>query len=88
VALGRVEPFAKEAGMLTYTLKLADRYDGMIIATIPDVPEAMAIGRDIDEACDEARRVLETTLELYAAEGRPSLRRLFADDSPSAPIVS
>jgi predicted RNase H-like HicB family nuclease len=57
--------------MLTYTLKLADRYDGMIIATIPDVPEAMAIGRDIDEACDEARRVLETTLELYAAEGRP-----------------
>ena len=31
----------------------------------------MAMGRDIDEACDEARRALETTLETYAAEGRP-----------------
>ena len=57
--------------MLTYSLKLADRYDGMVIATIPDLPEAMAMGRDIDEACDEARRVLETTLASYAAEGRP-----------------
>jgi predicted RNase H-like HicB family nuclease len=57
--------------MLTYSLKLADRYDGMVIATIPDLPEAMAMGRDIDEACDEARRALESTLESYAAEGRP-----------------
>lgn len=57
--------------MLTYALKLADRYDGMVIATIPDLPEAMAMGRDIDEACEEARRALETTLETYAAEGRP-----------------
>ena len=57
--------------MLTYALKLADRYDGMVIATIPDLPEAMAMGRDIDEACDEARRALEATLESYAAEGRP-----------------
>ena len=57
--------------MLTYALQLADRYDGMVIATIPDLPEAMAMGRDIDEACDEARRALDCTLERYAAEGRP-----------------
>ncbi len=57
--------------MLTYSLKLADRYDGMVIATIPDVPEAMAMGRDIDEACDEARRALESTLCEYEAQGRP-----------------
>jgi len=57
--------------MLTYALRLADRYDGMIIATIPDVPEAMAMGRDYEEACEEAQRALEATLELYAAEGRP-----------------
>ena len=57
--------------MLTYSLKLADRYDGMVIATIPDLPEAMAMGRDIDEACEEARRALESTLEDYAADGRP-----------------
>jgi predicted RNase H-like HicB family nuclease len=57
--------------MLTYSLQLADRYDGMVIATIPDLPEAMAIGRDIDEACDEAQRALESTLATYEAEGRP-----------------
>jgi predicted RNase H-like HicB family nuclease len=57
--------------MLTYSLKLADRYDGMVIATIPDLPEAIAMGRDIDEACDEARRALEATLKDYADQGRP-----------------
>jgi predicted RNase H-like HicB family nuclease len=57
--------------MLTYALRLADRYDGMIIATIPDVPEAMGMGRDYDEACEEAQRALEATLERYAAEGKP-----------------
>lgn len=56
--------------MLTYALKLADRYDGMIIATFPDVPEAMAMGRDYDEACEQAQGALEAALERYAAEGR------------------
>lgn len=57
--------------MLTYALKLADRYDGMLIATIPDVPEAIAIGRDHEEACEQAARALEAALGGYAAEGRP-----------------
>ena len=57
--------------MLTYAMKLADRYDGMIIATFPDVPEAMAMGRDYQEACEEAQSALEAALERYAAEGRP-----------------
>jgi predicted RNase H-like HicB family nuclease len=57
--------------MLTYALKLADRYDGMIIATFPDVPEVMAMGRDYDEACEQAQSALEAALERYAAEGRP-----------------
>jgi len=56
--------------MLTYALRLADRYDGMIIATIPDLPEAMAMGRDYEEACEEAQRALDAALEIYAAEGR------------------
>ena len=29
--------------MLTYSLKLASHYDGMVQATFPDVPEAMAL---------------------------------------------
>ena len=57
--------------MLTYDLKLADRYDGMLIATIPDVPEAMGMGRDYEEACEQAKDALEATLASYAAEGRP-----------------
>jgi predicted RNase H-like HicB family nuclease len=56
--------------MLTYALKLADRYDGMVIATFPDVPEVMAMGRDYDEACEQAKCGLEAALERYAAEGR------------------
>mgnify|MGYP003578195514 CR=1 FL=1 len=57
--------------MLSYALKLSGRYDGMVMATIPDVPEAMAIGRDDQEAYEEARGALEAALESYEAEGRP-----------------
>jgi antitoxin HicB len=56
--------------MLTYSLKLATNYNGMVMATFPDVPEAMALGRDHDEAVEEAQRALEATLERYQEEGR------------------
>jgi predicted RNase H-like HicB family nuclease len=56
--------------MLTYALRLADRYDGMVMATCPDVPEVLALGRDSEEARDEAVRALEAALEGYQAEGR------------------
>jgi antitoxin HicB len=56
--------------MLTYSLKLASNYNGMVMATFPDVPEAMALGRDHDEALEQAKHALEAALERYAAEGR------------------
>jgi antitoxin HicB len=56
--------------MLTYSLKLASNYDGMVMATFPDVPEAMALGRDDEEAVEQARHALEAALERYVAEGR------------------
>lgn len=56
--------------MLTYALKLAYRYDGMVLATFPDVPEAVAIGRDDEEARDQALGALEAALADYEAEGR------------------
>lgn len=56
--------------MLTYSLKLAPNYNGMVMATFPDVPEAMALGRDHDEAVEQAKCALEAALERYAAEGR------------------
>ena len=57
--------------MLSYALRLSGRYDGMVIATVPDVPEARAIGRDDEEACEQALGALEAALESYQAEGRP-----------------
>lgn len=56
--------------MLSYALRLSGRYDGMVIATIPDVPEARAIGRDDQEACEQALGALEAVLETYQEEGR------------------
>jgi antitoxin HicB len=59
-----------EGAMLTYSLKLAPNYDGMVLATFPDVPEAFALGRDDEEAVEQARCALEAALERYVAEGR------------------
>ncbi len=56
--------------MLTYALRLATNYNGMVMATFPDVPEAMALGRDDDEAVEEGLRALEAALERYQEEGR------------------
>jgi len=56
--------------MLTYALRLATNYNGMVMATFPDVPEAMALGRDDDEAVVEAQHALEAVLERYGEEGR------------------
>ena len=57
--------------MLTYALRLATRYDGMVIASFPDVPEAIGCGRDDEEACEEALKALEAALDGYVAAGEP-----------------
>lgn len=57
--------------MLTYSFRLMPHYDGMVMVTFPDVPEAMAMGRDHDEALEQALPALEAALEYYEAEGRP-----------------
>ena len=56
--------------MLTYSLRLTTNYNGMVMATFPDVPEAMVLGRDHEEALEQAKDALEAALERYAAEGR------------------
>ena len=55
--------------MLTYALKLAHRYDGLVIATFPDVPAAVAYGRDHDEAIEQALPALEAALSRYVTAG-------------------
>lgn len=42
----------------------------MVLATFPDVPEAVACGESEDEAVARARSVLDVILRRYASEGK------------------
>jgi len=55
--------------MVRYAVQLATRYDGLVIASFPDLPGVTALGRDDEEALAEARRELGVALNAYAAEG-------------------
>jgi predicted RNase H-like HicB family nuclease len=44
--------------MAAYAVELMTRYDGLVIATFPDLPGVSALGRDDEEALDEAKRAL------------------------------
>jgi len=55
--------------MVSYAVRLITRYDGMVIATFPDLPGVSALGRDDEEARDEARRALADALSAYARDG-------------------
>ena len=55
--------------MVSYAVRLVTRYDGMVMATFPDLPGVTALGRDDEEARDEAGRALERELADYEAQG-------------------
>ena len=55
--------------MVSYAVRLTTRYDGMVIATFPDLPGVSALGRDDEEARDEARRALADALSAFARDG-------------------
>ena len=55
--------------MVSYAVQLVTRYDGLVIATFPDLPGVTALGRDDEEAREEARRALESELAAYQANG-------------------
>lgn len=48
--------------MGAYAANLIWRYDGLWIATFPDVPEVTAFGRDDEEALEEAAKSLHSAL--------------------------
>lgn len=56
--------------MASYAVQLATRYDGLVIATFPDLPGVTALGADDAEALDQARHALAEALADYDAEGR------------------
>ena len=55
--------------MVSYAVQLVTRYDGLVMATFPDLPGVRALGRDDEEALDEARRALEDELASLEARG-------------------
>ena len=55
--------------MVSYAVHLVTRYDGLVMATFPDLPGVRALGRDDEEAMDEARRALEDELAALEARG-------------------
>ena len=76
--------------MASYAVQLATRYDGLVIATFPDLPGVSALGMDDEEALAEARRALEAALGDYAGSGEappePSARG--ATMIEAAPVVT
>lgn len=55
--------------MTSYAVQLATRYDGLVIATFPDLPGVTALGADDAEALDQARDALADALADYEADG-------------------
>ena len=55
--------------MVSYAVQLVTRYDGLVIASFPDLPGVTALGRDDEEAWDEARRALADALASFEASG-------------------
>ena len=55
--------------MVSYAVRLVTRYDGLVIATFPDLPGVTALGRDDEEALDEARSALADELASLEESG-------------------
>jgi predicted RNase H-like HicB family nuclease len=68
---GAPDRIEEKAKMVSYAVRLVTRYDGLVIATFPDLPGVTALGRDDEEARDEARRALADALAAFEAEGVP-----------------
>jgi predicted RNase H-like HicB family nuclease len=56
--------------MPDYAVKLTRRYDGLFVASFPDVPEAVAFGRDDEETLEEAARSLEAAFRRRILTGQ------------------
>jgi hypothetical protein len=55
--------------MPKFALKLSHRSDGKVLATFPDVPMAIAYGRNAAEAYDNAVQALARALRRYGEQG-------------------
>ena len=68
--------------MAAYAVELMTRYDGLVIATVPDLPGVSALGRDDEEALGEARRALDEHARSGEILPEPSARRHVMLEAP------
>lgn len=57
--------------MLRYPVSLKPDTNGTFLVEIPDIPEAVSVGDDEDEALMNAVDAIETALDIYFDERRP-----------------
>lgn len=75
--------------MVSYAVQLATRYDGLVIATFPDLPGVTALGADDQEALDQARHELAEALAGYEAQGiAPPAPVAKGGTQVSAPLIA
>ena len=55
--------------MPDYAVTIARRQDGLCVATFPDVPDAVAYGRDDEEALEQAAHSLEAAIRRRILKG-------------------
>lgn len=57
--------------MADHAMKLTTRYDGMVVATFPDLPGVSALGVDDEDAREEGLRALAAALSERESVPRP-----------------
>ncbi len=57
--------------MLNYPITLTPEDDGTLLATFPDIPEAITVGDDEQEALLNGLDALESAIEIYFEDRRP-----------------
>lgn len=60
----------EDTHMLSYPISLKPDDNGTLLVTFPDVPEAITVGNDEEDAKVQALDALEAALEIYFAEKR------------------
>ena len=68
--------------MAAYAVELMTRYDGLVIATFPDLPGVSALGRDDEEAIGEAKRALDEHARSGEILPEPSARGATLIEAP------
>ena len=68
--------------MAAYAVELMTRYDGLVIATFPDLPGVSALGRDDEEALGEAKRALDEHARSGERLPEPSARGTTRIEAP------